>query len=530
MSVGRYWGKADKKWNTPINSSVSVTLDQDDLRAITTVATSKAFTKDRLFLNGEELSMDDSKNEHANRFKTCVAALRAKACDRVDPATGEVLIKAKEWANYKVHVVSMNTFPTAAGLASSAAGYACLVFALSKLFCCKESPNDLSVVARQGSGSACRSLFGGFVRWNKGCAETQWEDSRAEQVATKEDWPDLATLIMVVNDGKKDTSSTTGMGTSVKTSKLLEYRATLGLVDERLEQIEAAYKKKDFDTFGQLTMADSNQFHATCLDTYPPIFYMNDTSKAIVQLVHVYNKYFDPEGGGLVKLRAAYTFDAGPNAVIFCRKEHQLHLLAFLLRYFPTPTGASATYSNKPEMLTEGAAMPVEEELLRMGDATGRVSATNSHTGSGSTKQSLVGDVKMVYCTGVGDGPRVLGADEGLVNLTDGTPKPMPPKPAPVSRDASASAAAEDESQSQFKPVWVTSLEKTIKDNHRDMKELIKPTGPSIPSTYQMITGVIKFSALYVAFYGGLGLFEMAFRNFVSRPGRRGGFTRTSTN
>ena len=59
------------------------------------MATSKAFTKDRLFLNGEELSMDDSKNEHANRFKTCVAALRAKACDRVDPATGKVLIKAK---------------------------------------------------------------------------------------------------------------------------------------------------------------------------------------------------------------------------------------------------------------------------------------------------------------------------------------------------------------------------------------------------------------------------------------------------
>eukprot|EP00619_Florenciella_sp_RCC1007_P004405 CAMPEP_0205907686 /NCGR_PEP_ID=MMETSP1325-20131115/2714_1 /ASSEMBLY_ACC=CAM_ASM_000708 /TAXON_ID=236786 /ORGANISM="Florenciella sp., Strain RCC1007" /LENGTH=103 /DNA_ID=CAMNT_0053273803 /DNA_START=22 /DNA_END=330 /DNA_ORIENTATION=- len=79
----KYWGKASKKMNTPINSSVSVTLDQDDLRAVTTVATSKAFTQDRLFLNGSELSMDDSKNEHANRFKTCVAALRAKACDRI---------------------------------------------------------------------------------------------------------------------------------------------------------------------------------------------------------------------------------------------------------------------------------------------------------------------------------------------------------------------------------------------------------------------------------------------------------------
>lgn len=57
-------------------------------------------------------------------------------------------------------------------------------------------------------------------------------------------------------------------------------------------------------------MQDSNQFHAICLDTYPPIFYMNDISKIIINLVHVINKHYG-------YIMAAYTFDAGPNAVIY---------------------------------------------------------------------------------------------------------------------------------------------------------------------------------------------------------------------
>lgn len=99
------------------------------------------------------------------------------------------------------------------------------------------------------------------------------------------------------------------METSRLTSPLLKFRAE-HVVQPRLEELEKAYLAKDFETFGKLTMQDSNQFHATCLDTYPPIFYMNDTSKLIIRLVHVINAYFG-------EVRAAYTFDAGPNAVIY---------------------------------------------------------------------------------------------------------------------------------------------------------------------------------------------------------------------
>jgi diphosphomevalonate decarboxylase len=113
----------------------------------------------------------------------------------------------------------------------------------------------------------------------------------------------------VVSDKEKDTSSTSGMETSRLTSKLLQYRSE-HIVEERLANIEKAFLEKDFDTFGKITMQDSNQFHAVCMDTYPPIFYMNDVSKSIIKLVHVYNEYYG-------EVRAAYTFDAGPNAVIY---------------------------------------------------------------------------------------------------------------------------------------------------------------------------------------------------------------------
>merc|ERR1711907_257871 len=98
------------------------------------------------------------------------------------------------------------------------------------------------------------------------------------------------------------------------TSELLAHRAS-SCVEPRLQELKEAYLARDFETFGRLTMVDSNQFHATCLDTYPPIFYMNDVSRSIIQVVHAYNAWAG-------EVRAAYTFDAGPNAVIYTVEKH----------------------------------------------------------------------------------------------------------------------------------------------------------------------------------------------------------------
>lgn len=386
----KYWGKASVEYNTPINSSVSVTLDQADLRAVTTAAASKQFTDDRLWLNGEE----EKGASNSKRFRACVDGVKALAQDKQDE-NGNI-IKEEEWKDLKIHISSYNTFPTAAGLASSAAGYAALVAALAELMNAKEEyEGQLTTIARQGSGSACRSLAGGFVAWRRGSAENNWTDSLAQQVADEKHWPELRALILVVSDAKKDTSSTAGMSTSVATSKLLKHRAT-EIVPERMETIEKAYLAKDFSSFGQVTMADSNQFHATCLDTYPPIFYMNDVSRSIISLVHVYNNWAK-------EVRAAYTFDAGPNAVIYTLNEYCVEIAALMLHFYPE-TGDQ--YVNNADFYAKVKAFEIKPDLLEEANKTGRT--------------PNAGDVKMIYYTKAGPGPQKLSIEEANLDPKTG--------------------------------------------------------------------------------------------------------------
>eukprot|EP00536_Pseudo-nitzschia_multiseries_P018071 jgi/Psemu1/54020/gm1.54020_g len=377
----KYWGKADAKYNTPTNDSVSVTLDQSDLRAVTTAAASKRFESDRLWLNGtEEEGAADSK-----RFRACVDGVKLLAAD------------PSKWKDLKVHVSSYNTFPTAAGLASSAAGYAALVAALAELMDAKESyPGQLTTLARQGSGSACRSLYGGFVAWRAGTAEGRsdddipWSDSLAVQIADENHWPELRAVIMVVSDAKKDTSSTAGMSTSVATSTLLPHRIA-AVVPERMVAIEKAFLSKDFEAFGELTMRDSNQFHSVCADTYPPIFYMNDVSRQIVRIVHAYNQWAG-------ETRAAYTYDAGPNAVLYTLDKYSVEVGALMAHYFPAPSGdAEKDYYNDSSYGASLQAFALDPSLLEATDKCGRTPAS--------------GDVKMVYHTKSGPGPQVLDND-----------------------------------------------------------------------------------------------------------------------
>lgn len=114
---------------------------------------------------------------------------------------------------------------------------------------------------------------------------------------------------MVVSAEKKGVSSTTGMQTTVKTSTLFKTRAQ-DVVPQRMKEMEEAILLRDFETFAKVTMRESNSFHATCLDTDPPIFYLNDVSRAAIRAVEAVNQL----AGRTV---AAYTFDAGPNAVVY---------------------------------------------------------------------------------------------------------------------------------------------------------------------------------------------------------------------
>jgi diphosphomevalonate decarboxylase len=133
-------------------------------------------------------------------------------------------------------------------------------------------------------------------------------DSLAVQVAPAAHWPEMRALILVASDKQKDVGSTAGMQQTVASSTFMLQRVKD--VPGRMEDMIRAVHERDFEAFARLTMKDSNSFHATCLDTEPPIKYMNETSWAAIRLVEAINAR---EG----RLVAAYTFDAGPNAVVY---------------------------------------------------------------------------------------------------------------------------------------------------------------------------------------------------------------------
>ncbi|XP_041727418.1 diphosphomevalonate decarboxylase [Coregonus clupeaformis] len=380
IAVIKYWGKRDEELILPINSSLSVTLHQDQLKTTTTVACSRSFQEDRIWLNGKEEDITQP------RLQSCLREIRRLARKR--RSDGEADVDAAS-LSHKVHICSVNNFPTAAGLASSAAGYACLVYTMSRVMGVE---GELSVVSRQGSGSACRSMYGGFVQWIMG-QQGDGKDSLAQQVEPETHWPELRVLVLVVSAERKPVGSTSGMQTSVETSSLLKHRAD-SVVPARMKEMIEAVHKRDFTAFAELTMKDSNQFHATCLDTYPPIFYLNDVSHRVINLVHRYNRHYR-------ETRVAYTFDAGPNAVIYTLQQNVEEFVQVVKHFFPPETNGGQFLKGIPVALTT-----LSEELKQ-----------------GIGMEPMVKGISYIISTKAGPGPRVVEDPSEHLLGSDGLPK-----------------------------------------------------------------------------------------------------------
>lgn len=367
----RYWGKRDPKLNLPTNSSLSVTLSQSDLRTHTTASCSPDYPKeDTLLLNGSPQDVSGARTQACFReLRSLRATLEAKDSSLPPLST------------YPLRIVSENNFPTAAGLASSAAGFAALVRAIADLYELPSSPTDLSRIARQGSGSACRSLFGGYVGWEQGSA-ADGSDSVAYEVAPASHWPNMRALILVVSAEKKGVSSTTGMQTTVATSTLFPARAN-EVVPKRMKEMEKAIKEKDFETFGRVTMRDSNSFHATCLDTEPPIFYLNDVSRAAIRVVEGIN-----EAAG--KVVAAYTFDAGPNAVVYYLEEHEKEVAGLFKAFLGDKDGWEGNRGSAVQAYDEGSAKVDAKAAATLKDGVSRIILTGVGEGPIKVQDSLI--------------------------------------------------------------------------------------------------------------------------------------------
>ena len=279
----KYWGQRDAELNLPANSSLSMSLDQ--LTTITTVEFSPDYADDVVILDGREERGESRQRivAHLDRVRA-MAGLRARA-----------------------RVISENSFPVGVGLASSASGFAALSLAASRAAGLELSQQELSILARFGSGSACRSIPGGFSEWTAG---TSSQDSFARQIAPPEHW-DLRDVIAIVSRARKWVGSTEGHARA-PTSHL--YQARLASVAKRLAQAKTALLEKDLATLGPLIEEDAISMHAVMMTSRPPIYYWLPGS---IKLIHKVQNW-RAEG-----LEVYFTFDAGPNAHLICQAADQ---------------------------------------------------------------------------------------------------------------------------------------------------------------------------------------------------------------
>jgi len=216
------------------------------------------------------------------------------------------LIRKIAGVNKKAKIVSRNNFPTAAGLASSASGFAALTLAVTKALGMNLDSKELSIISRQGSGSSARSCEGGFVEWLKGNKDNG-TDSYAEQIASPEHWPEFRMLTTIISTEQKKVSSRAGMAQTVKTSPM--YKAWLNTIGQDLQKMRQGILNKDFTLVGSVAEQNCLKMHATMFTTQPSIIYWIPATLEIMRSVRVWR-----EQG----LECYFTIDAGPQVKIIC--------------------------------------------------------------------------------------------------------------------------------------------------------------------------------------------------------------------
>lgn len=281
IALVKYWGKRDAKLMLPQNSSISMTCD--GLQTKTTVEFSEKYKEDIAIINDEELLKDK---------EAIVAHLN--------------LIRGIAGIKLKAKMVSESNFPIAAGLASSASGFAALTVAAAKAAGLNLNERELSMLARRGSGSASRSIGEGFVEWFKG-ARADGADSYAESIVKKDYWKDFRMVTTIVAESKKKVSSRAGMAQTVATCPY--YGGWLKTVEQDLETIRNGIKRKDFTAVAACAEQNCLKMHALMITTTPAIIYWQAPTLEIIHSVLEWRA----QG-----VNCYFTIDGGPNVKVMC--------------------------------------------------------------------------------------------------------------------------------------------------------------------------------------------------------------------
>ncbi|MEW6567569.1 MAG: diphosphomevalonate decarboxylase [Chloroflexota bacterium] len=292
IALIKYWGNRDEALRLPSCGSISMTLDT--LQTRVHVRFDSSLPADRVIIQGTQASPE--------------AAARVSA--HLD------LVRDLAGLKYAALVDSMSNFPLGAGLASSAAAFAALTLAATAAAGLQLDPQPLSRLSRRGSGSACRSIFGGYVEWHAGQDDTT---SFAEPIAPPDHW-DLVDLIAMVHWEHKAVGSSVGHSLAA-TSPLQATR--IADAPRRLAECRQAILERDFPRLAAVAELDSNLMHAIMLTSTPPLIYWSPATLTVMHAVTQARQ---------AGLEVFYTIDAGPNVHCLCPASQAEGVLAELRR------------------------------------------------------------------------------------------------------------------------------------------------------------------------------------------------------
>lgn len=310
----KYWGNLDHNLRIPMNGSISMTLDNASTR--TTVTFSDDYAQDLLILNG------DTAGEAATR----------RASNHVS------LLRALAGRRQHARIVSRNSFPTGAGIASSASGFAALTVAAAGALGLDLDRQTLSRLARRGSGSASRSIDGGFVEWLQGHDDLS---SYALELAPADHW-DLVDLIAIIATDHKKTGSTGGHALAA-TSPF--FQARLGELATTLPETKDALLHKDLPRFGELIEAEAISLHVMAMSSTPSVLYWQPGSLEVVHALQAWRRTGEAIG--------YFTFDAGPNVHVITERQHapavleRLRAIPAVLEVIECGVGGPATLTTE---------------------------------------------------------------------------------------------------------------------------------------------------------------------------------------
>lgn len=316
IALVKYWGKRDAARNLPAVGSISITLDR--LTTTTTVAFDTALECDRFELDGHP-----APSGRTQRVIRCLDLFR----DRVTDAGC-------------ARITSRNNFPTGAGLASSASGFAALVVAVDHALGTELSRAELADLARQCSGSAARSLFGGFVELAFVAGSDRRQTTTA-QLLGAEDWP-LAVAVAIVSTAEKPVGSTAGMELTARTSPY--YSAWVADADRDLGEARSAIERRDFDALADVAELSCLKMHAVALAARPGLLYWHGATVECLHRIRELRRQGVP---------VFFTVDAGPQVKAVCVPEALDRVTAELAQVPGVESLLSAGLGDGARVITE---------------------------------------------------------------------------------------------------------------------------------------------------------------------------------